>query len=731
MFSELEPINKFRDLVKLLVAYLERRGVSGVSLTVIDRNTVAAVVAEQTRDEDDVKQESVAVVSSFKLPRYSYDVSLNTYRYIGDTFPLHGDATGKLAIFEERLALVRARLLRQKDFQVPLPGVKRKYHKLTRVDDLSALESSNDELRTIMMLGVLTQAEEGLFCLEDGSGSSVALDLTHVKELCSGLFTESCIVLVQGTYFPEEEARLANKEEEEEENDDNKIVERVRKSETPSSSSSLSENVNTSTLLDITMSSEAPQVSFDSLDHDVKTGIYMGVGGKGRSTVGRFSTGRGVGGGGHSTACYSCGLEGHRSSECPTKVSKRAEGSDGVEAVSKYGNKWKGGRKTSGHDDQGQGSSSSSSSLNQASDSPSFSSSSFKPFTDERIRGLVKVRVLGFPPIETRDVTLRAMAIVDPLRALHSPAELVNIKRLMQTSPDVQSTTLSIFSDVHLDKPDVLENLRKVLVSDSKLHNPSALYIFMGNFSSRPLNEILSNQAAYRAGFDALASLLTDFPDITAKSRFVFVPGPCDPGAANVLPRPPLPSSLVKSFINNDAIPHVTFTSNPARIRFYSQEMVLYREDLTIRLRRRAILTPLYSKDGETRPVHGTRHMSETVLHQGHLCPLPLSAQPIFWELDYTLRLSPLPELIVIAEDEEQFSYEYFSSETFEQGANSALATVVLNPGSFGTQCDFSVICPAKIESWATHNSLDNIVTHMCVKEDQNEQGRGGDEVIG
>ena len=697
--------------MKQLVAYLERQGSAGASLTVIDRNTVAAVVAEQTRNEDDVKHESVGVISSFNLPRYVLDTSSSTYRFVGDSFPLHGDASSKLAIFEERLSLVRARLLRKKEFQVPLPGVKRKYHKLTRVDDLGALESSSEEIRTVMMLGVITQAEEGVFCLEDGSGSSIALDLSNVRELCSGLFTESCIVLVQGVYFPDEEAKALHKEG----NDEEEVL--VEKASSPSSRNHASvqeENVSM-------FEEETYHSSSDSRGHGTKTGIYMGVGGKGKSTSGRFSSGA-DGGGLSSSGCYSCGLDGHRSSECPTRATRHKAGVDesgegGV--VGKYGNKWRGGRserarETSNPNQQG---------MQQTTESPSFSASTFKPFTDERIRGLVKVQVLGFPPIETREATLRAMAVVDPLRALHSPAELLNVKRLMQTSPEVQSTTFAIFSDLHLDKPEVLEGLRKVLFSDSRTRNPSALYVFMGNFSSLPLNEILNNPSAYRAGFEALASLLADFPDITAKSHFVFIPGPCDPGSSNVLPRPPLPSSFVKSLLSNEAIPHVTFTSNPARIRFYSQEIVLFREDLSIRLGRRAILTPVYSLEGETRPIRGTQHMSETVLRQGHLCPVPLTAQPIFWELDYTLRLSPLPEFIVIAEDEDPFSYPFFSSESDEKDGDSDLTTVILNPGSFGTQLDFSLLCPAKMETWHKHGSLEDIVAPMNVKDNNQDDG--------
>jgi hypothetical protein len=702
--------------VKQLVSYLERQGSSGASLTVIDRNMVAAVVAEQTRNEDDVKHESVGVISSFNLPRYIFDTTSSTYRFLGDSFSLHGDASSKLAIFEERLALVRARLLRRKEFQVPLPGVKRKYHKLTRVDDLGALEGSNEESRTIMMLGVLTHAEEGVFCLEDGSGSSIALDLSNVKELCSGIFTESCIVLVQGLYSPDEEAKPINKEGEEQ---DEESVEK-----NPSSLPSFSKDIVSPLVVSVT--SETHHSSSDSFGVGTKTGIYMGVGGKGRSSS-QFPRGAG-GGGSSSSACYSCGLEGHRSSECPTKSTRNKElvdGSKDGEAIRKYGNKWKGGRSERAKDAaiRPQEGLSLSTSLSTSTTLHQTTESSFKPFSDERIRGLVKVHVLGFPPFETREATLRAMAVVDPLCVLHSPAELVNVKRLMQTSSEVQSTTFAIFSDLHLDKPEVLEGLRKVLSSDSLSKNPSALYIFMGNFSSLPLNEVLSNPSAYRAGFEALASLLANFPDVTAKSRFVFIPGPCDPGSANVLPRPPLPSSFVKCLLSNEAIPHVTFASNPARIRFYSQEIVLFREDLSLKLRRRAILTPLYSLEGESRPISGTHHMSETILRQGHLCPVPLNAQPIFWELDYTLRLSPLPEFIVIAEDEEQFSYPFFSSESDDKNDDPALATVILNPGSFGTQLDFSLLCPAKLETWSRHGSLDDIVAPMNVKDEAQDEG--------
>lgn len=41
-----------------------------------------------------------------------------------------------------------------------------------------------------------------------------------------------------------------------------------------------------------------------------------------------------------------------------------------------------------------------------------------------------------------------------------------------------------------------------------------------------------------------------------------------------------------------------------------------------------------------------TSQLAESILNQGHLCPVPLTARPLIWELDYTMRLFPLPHLV-------------------------------------------------------------------------------------
>lgn len=60
------------------------------------------------------------------------------------------------------------------------------------------------------------------------------------------------------------------------------------------------------------------------------------------------------------------------------------------------------------------------------------------------------------------------------------------------------------------------------------------------------------------------------------------------------------------------------------------------------KMQRHVVVPP--TLDGEEMDV--TEQLVESILEQGHLCPLPLHVRPIYWELDYTLRLTPLPHLV-------------------------------------------------------------------------------------
>ena len=74
--------------------------------------------------------------------------------------------------------------------------------------------------------------------------------------------------------------------------------------------------------------------------------------------------------------------------------------------------------------------------------------------------------------------------------------------------------------------------------------------------------------------FRALGEMIAEYPEVAESSRFVFVPGPADPGSANIFPRPPLPDCVVGGEEFRRRVPHAAFVSNPCRLQYCSQVSV-------------------------------------------------------------------------------------------------------------------------------------------------------------
>lgn len=114
-----------------------------------------------------------------------------------------------------------------------------------------------------------------------------------------------------------------------------------------------------------------------------------------------------------------------------------------------------------------------------------------------------------------------------------------------------------------------------------------------------------------------------------------------DPGHAHVLPRPALPDFFAKEF--RKYTPNATFGTNPCRIRFYDQEIVIFRHDQLNKMKRLSLID---SSLDESQKVSSFQRLSWTVLHQSHLAPLPLPSCPLYWEFDHALRIFPLPHTV-------------------------------------------------------------------------------------
>ena len=66
------------------------------------------------------------------------------------------------------------------------------------------------------------------------------------------------------------------------------------------------------------------------------------------------------------------------------------------------------------------------------------------------------------------------------------------------------------------------------------------------------------------------------------------------------------------------------------------------------------------------------RHAIKSVLDQGHLSPLPLSASPIYWQHDASLRLYPFPDALIVGDNVDQYYENYEECDA-------------INPGSFSS----------------------------------------------
>lgn len=79
--------------------------------------------------------------------------------------------------------------------------------------------------------------------------------------------------------------------------------------------------------------------------------------------------------------------------------------------------------------------------------------------------------------------------------------------------------------------------------------------------------------------------------------------------------------------------------------------MTVFRADIVPKLLQGTIHKPAKKDVAEC--------VTKTVIGQGHLSPLSLNALPVHWDFDYTLRLYPLPDLVVIGDKAEPYQARY------------------------------------------------------------------------
>ncbi|XP_057762758.1 DNA polymerase epsilon subunit B [Arachis stenosperma] len=282
--------------------------------------------------------------------------------------------------------------------------------------------------------------------------------------------------------------------------------------------------------------------------------------------------------------------------------------------------------------------------------------------------GIFQVLTCGFPPLEDRDKSLRQIAGHDFFGSGTLTKE--ETIRLADMEKKAVNDMFVILSDIWLDNEEAMGKLETVLDGFESVEVVPSLFVFMGNFSSHPCNLAFHAYSILRSQFGKLGQLIAAHPRLTEHSKFLFIPGPDDAGPSTVLPRRALPKYLTEELQNH--IPNAIFSSNPCRVKFYTQEIVFFRQDMLYRMRRSCLMPPSMEETDDP-----FQHLVATMTHQSHLCPLPLTVQPIIWNYDHCLYLYPTPHTIVLGDRSQQKAFKYTGITCFNTGSFSIDSTFV------------------------------------------------------
>lgn len=324
------------------------------------------------------------------------------------------------------------------------------------------------------------------------------------------------------------------------------------------------------------------------------------------------------------------------------------------------------------------------------------------------ISGCFYVSNIGQPPAERRDAGLDAYGHLD-FMGIHSESStkaqssaLIKVDKALRKKLSalekllVNHKLLILGCNIHLDDPKIMLGLRKFferleLALEEQQDNPQSdkhlALIMTGSFVSQPLTSesgtimLSSSSENYKNNFDILAELVSKFPLVVNKCKFVLIPGSNDPWQSayslgrlslNTLPQRPIAGVFTIRLERLLPKGNLILGWNPMRINYISQEIVLFRDDIMDKLKRNDIvfqydleleqLQLQREKLGEDKNVENliggdihlapkvrqARQLVKTLLDQGTLQPFLKDLRVVNPNYQHLMRIDPLPTTIVL-----------------------------------------------------------------------------------
>lgn len=318
----------------------------------------------------------------------------------------------------------------------------------------------------------------------------------------------------------------------------------------------------------------------------------------------------------------------------------------------------------------------------------------------------LRVRRIDLPPAESREVSLKDAG---------PSADLFGLASANLTAPSEQVEQLAaqsvvvFLAHIHLDKLQTMQQLKTFFTTIEARgeHELSCTsFVLIGNFcsSSLPygdashLGDIEETALQLKSLLEQLGNCIATYsPTAAVHSNFFLIPGPGDSTVLNgVLPQPSIPSAFTTGLTKK--VKHVHLASNPCRLRFLSQEIIVSRRDymrhflkseqniISDHILEQKIRSTknIENEEGPREHHEPFERIAKTILDEAHLCP-DLLEGGVIWKMDEALSLPILPHLLLLCDSVEQW-------ECYYKGAH------VINPGSFSVSGTFLWYTPADQE---------------------------------
>lgn len=322
----------------------------------------------------------------------------------------------------------------------------------------------------------------------------------------------------------------------------------------------------------------------------------------------------------------------------------------------------------------------------------------YSQYNENTNNGIFHVVNIGHPTVEKRDVSMEHYGNLDFLNInkenLSNHNHINKISRSFKKKMSklekqlVNNKLIILGSNLYLDDLKVLKGLRRffnkleldLINEPTEVSNPISL-VLIGSFTSKPINShnssvsTISNSESYKNNFNNLTNIIAEYPNIVSYIKFIMIPGPNDPwqstyalGNSNInyLPQQNIPSIFLNRLERLLPKGHLKVGWNPVRINYLNQEIVIMKDDLINKFKRNEILLSHELNDSATNidlnddpsvisnniplQIKQSRKLIKTLLDQGHLQPFNKDLKLINPIYDYSLRLEPIPNVLILTD---------------------------------------------------------------------------------